>query len=142
MWAAAGVIADAAGRCGAWAVGLDRSVRRFEQRSSARWRVGGDAISLPFPNGVFDLVTSRFLLEYLPDKLSAVAEMARVAAPGGRVILHDLDGQLVWHDPPEPALEAGIKAVLDGLSSSGFDPHAGRALFHLARRRRSDRHHR
>ena len=46
----------------------------------------GNAASLPFEANSFDLVFSRFLMEYLPDKLLAVQEMARVCKRGGIVI--------------------------------------------------------
>ncbi len=54
----------------------------------------GNAQSLPFESDSFDLVFSRFLLEYLPDKPRAVQEMARICTPEGKLLLQDLDGQL------------------------------------------------
>jgi len=57
----------------------------------------GLATELPFAEGSFDFVFSRFLLEYLAEREKAVAEMVRVCRPGGQVFLQDLDGQLAWH---------------------------------------------
>jgi SAM-dependent methyltransferase len=116
-------------------VGVDVSpsrVRDAAQRlsglSNARVHVG-DAMSLPFDAGSFDLVFSRFLLEYVPDKRGAVGEMARVCTPGGVVMLQDLDGQLAWHFPEDPGLQPAIETVLSHLARSGFDPFVGRKLF-------------
>ena len=89
----------------------------------------GDAMSLPFEANSFDVVFSRFLLEYLPDKQGAVREMARVCAPGGLVMLQDLDGQLIWHFPEDPKLQADTEHVLSHLAAGGFDPLVGRKLF-------------
>ena len=65
----------------------------------------GDALNLPFNANHFDLVFCRFLLEYLPDKPLAVREMKRVCTPGGKLLLQDLDGQLVWHFPEDAELQ-------------------------------------
>ncbi len=97
-------------------------------------RQWGDARDLPFPDGAFDLVYSRLLLQYVGERDRAIAEMVRVTKPGGVVVLYDLDGQLIWHDPITSALQSSIETVLDGLAKTGFDPHTGRRLYGLARR--------
>jgi SAM-dependent methyltransferase len=93
----------------------------------------GDAAALPFDDASLDLIYCRFLLEYLPDKHQAVAEMARVCAPGGHVILQDLDGQLLWHYPVDEQLQSDIEKAVHVLAPTGFDPLVGRKLFSLAR---------
>jgi SAM-dependent methyltransferase len=93
----------------------------------------GDAVALPFADGTFDFVYSRFLLEYLPQKEESVAEMARVCRAGGAVFLQDLDGQLVWHHPVDDELQTGLEKVMAALGKTGFDPFVGRKLFGLAR---------
>ncbi len=50
----------------------------------------GDAMRLPFPNGSFVCVTSGFSLRNMPDLTGALAEMARVVRPGGRVAILEL----------------------------------------------------
>lgn len=47
--------------------------------------VQADAQALPFPDDHFDLVTVSFGLRNVTDTHKGLAEMARVAAPGGRV---------------------------------------------------------
>lgn len=92
----------------------------------------GDVSSLPLDANSFDIVFARFLLEYLSKPEHAVSEMVRVCRPGGRILLQDLDGQLVWHYPEDEGLRSGIEKVLNHImAKTGFDPFVGRKLFHL-----------
>jgi SAM-dependent methyltransferase len=43
----------------------------------------GDARALPLPDGAFDTVISGLMLNFVPTPVEAVAEFARVTAPGG-----------------------------------------------------------
>ena len=53
-------------------------------RPDLDWRQG-DAADLPFADGAFDVVVCQMALMFFPDRVAALREMARVAAPGGRV---------------------------------------------------------
>src|SRR5213593_3983463 len=53
------------------------------------WRVG-DALPLPYPDGAFSLVVSRFAFHHFPEPRAVLAEMKRVCAPEGRVALVDV----------------------------------------------------
>ncbi|KAL5208779.1 hypothetical protein ABZP36_033214 [Zizania latifolia] len=46
-----------------------------------------DALEQPFPDGQFDLVWSMESGEHMPDKRKFVSELARVAAPGARIVI-------------------------------------------------------
>jgi SAM-dependent methyltransferase len=119
--------------------GLDLApirIRQARDRSADNGRnqfVQGDVQQLQFGSGTFDVVYSRMLMQYVPDKEKAVAEMVRVCKPGGTVLLQDLDGQLVWHYPEDALMQQTVTRVLACLQSSGFDPFVGRKLFWLAR---------
>ena len=52
--------------------------------------VRGDALQLPFPDASFIGATAGFSLRNMPDVASAIQEMARVVAPGGRVTTLEL----------------------------------------------------
>lgn len=54
---------------------------------------------LPYRDGIFDVVVAELGLTAHADPADAVAELVRVAKPGGRVALV----QLVWKAPVEPA---------------------------------------
>jgi demethylmenaquinone methyltransferase / 2-methoxy-6-polyprenyl-1,4-benzoquinol methylase len=47
----------------------------------------GNALSLPFPDAAFDVVSCAFGLRNLPDRARGIAEMARVLQPGGRLLV-------------------------------------------------------
>src|SRR6185369_12124595 len=49
----------------------------------------GDAMALPFQDGQFDVVTSYGAVNGLTDPAKAIAEMARVAKPGGVLLFLD-----------------------------------------------------
>lgn len=55
--------------------------------SASATAVRGDALALPFPDGAFDRVIAAEVLEHLPADDRAVAEIARVARPGGLVVV-------------------------------------------------------
>ena len=46
-----------------------------------------DALQQPFPDASFDLIWSMESGEHMPDKERFVGELARVCAPGGRIII-------------------------------------------------------
>ena len=70
-------------------VGVDRSLG-FLSRASAV-RVNADATALPLRDGSFDAVVSGLALNFVPRPERAVAELARVAAPGGVVAAYVWD---------------------------------------------------
>jgi SAM-dependent methyltransferase len=47
----------------------------------------GNAMSLPWEDGRFSVVSSLNCLKFVPDPQKALAEMARVLRPGGRAVL-------------------------------------------------------
>ena len=118
-------------------VGVDLSAGRIHEAEArlrgvpnARVQVG-DAQALPFESGSFDFVFCRFLMEYMPDKQRALREMVRICRSGGKILLQDLDGQLLWHSPEDPELQQTIEKVVSRLATTGFDPFVGRKLFNL-----------
>ena len=50
-------------------------------------KVAGDALALPFADGAFDAVTISFGLRNVADVDTALAELARVTRPGGRLVV-------------------------------------------------------
>jgi ubiquinone/menaquinone biosynthesis C-methylase UbiE len=89
---------------------------------------------MPFLANSFDLVYARMLFEYLAEKQRAATEMVRVCRPGGTVMFQDLDGQLLWNYPEDPAVQSAVDKVVAGLGKTGFDAFVGRKLFSVAQK--------
>jgi demethylmenaquinone methyltransferase/2-methoxy-6-polyprenyl-1,4-benzoquinol methylase len=81
---------------------LERGRDRLLDRGLAPPAVQCDAERLPFPAGHFDCVTVGFGLRNMTRKDLALAEMARVLKPGGRLVV--LEFSRVWK-PLEPAYD-------------------------------------
>lgn len=62
------------------------------QRDPAGTYLDGVAAALPFGNASFDLVVAYLVLIDVDDHLAAIREMARVLAPGGRLLIANLAG--------------------------------------------------
>lgn len=60
--------------------------RQNPKRRAIHW-VAADTLALPFPDGVFDAVTSGFLMRNVVDVPGAFREQARVTRPGGRIVV-------------------------------------------------------
>jgi len=66
-------------------IGVEKA-RRRKLEGVVRF-VEGDALRLPFGDGRFDAVSIAFGLRNLPDYAAGIAEMKRVLAPGGRLLV-------------------------------------------------------
>ena len=77
----------------------------------------GDALALPFPDESFSCATAGFSLRNMPDLAQALAEMARVVRPGGRVTTLELT-----------PLRSGVRARLFRPYFHLLVPLMGRAI--------------
>lgn len=93
----------------------------------------GDAHRLPFPDGPFDLVYARFLLEHVVDPTAVLAEMRRVTRAGGRVAVMENDISLCHFDPPCPRFDEVWAAFARLQATLGGDALIGRRLHRLFR---------
>jgi SAM-dependent methyltransferase len=80
--------------------GVDREPHFLRLAAAARPRgpaaeqfVRGDVEALPFDDDTFDVVTCQTVLIHVPDLAKAVAEMVRVARPGGTILLAEPDNR-------------------------------------------------
>jgi SAM-dependent methyltransferase len=75
----------------------------------------GDVFALPFPDASFDLVWSKYLLQWLREPRSALAEMKRVTKPRGFVVSCDYVGFGIEHYPIAPDFEREVHDVMAAL---------------------------
>ncbi|HJV64787.1 MAG TPA: methyltransferase domain-containing protein [Geomonas sp.] len=93
-----GIVACEFARHAARVTGVDITPAMIEQAAKRQqdamlanlsWVVG-DALPLPFPDGAFSLVVTRYSFHHLLSPAEALREMVRVCRPGGRVLVADV----------------------------------------------------
>jgi SAM-dependent methyltransferase len=122
---------------------------------NVEWRQA-DAMSLPFPDGSFDVVVCQFGAMFFPDKPRAMSEARRVLRPGGAFIFNVWDRiehnefadtvdraliELFAHDPPRfmarlPHGYYDAAVITQDLVRGGFEGTP--AITTLAARSRAD----
>ena len=86
-----GILAAGLAAAGCAVTGVDRSAGMLrEAGDSGARRVRCAAERLPFRDGTFDLVICRNSFHHFQEPVKALAEMARVARRGGRVVIEDM----------------------------------------------------
>jgi SAM-dependent methyltransferase len=96
--------------------------------------IQGDAHQTGFPSATYDLVHARTLLINIPDPAVVVAEMARLARPGGWVAALEPDGGGAVCYPPNPAWDRLTQIFFSAQQVDGADTFIGRRLPELLRR--------
>jgi ubiquinone/menaquinone biosynthesis C-methylase UbiE len=139
---ALGILHVLCGRVGAQGrvVGLDRepsllatAERLARERGLEVQLVRADATSSGLPSDSFDLVHTRAVLVNVSNPAEIVAEMVRLAKPGGVVALQEPDCSCWVCDPPHPAWAPLRDALLDAYQRNGKDAGLGRRAGRLLR---------
>jgi SAM-dependent methyltransferase len=113
-----GVLSAAAAARGARPLGADLAegmLALARRRHPDLEFVHADAEALPVGDGAFGAVVAGCVLNHLPAPERALAEWARVVAPGGRVAL------TVWDRPERNRL---LGELTDSVADAGVDPRA------------------
>ena len=88
----------------------------------------GNVYALPYPDASFDVVHAHQLLQHLSEPVAALAEMRRVARPGGLVAVRDSDfGAMTWY-PGSPGLDEWRALYREVAAALGAQADAGRRL--------------
>ncbi len=133
------IMADVVGRHGS-VLGIDINEQRLEEARAHCASlpqcsfVHGDIRKMALASDTFDYVWCQFVIEYLAHPEGALAELIRVARPGGRVVVADVDALGLQNWPVSPELEEGCRKFVAALATVGLDLHVGRKMFHLFRR--------
>jgi ubiquinone/menaquinone biosynthesis C-methylase UbiE len=97
------------------------------------WHVG-NVMALPFVDGSFDLVLSQEMLQFVPDRVTALREVRRVLSPGGRLLVstwrprseqpfHEALGRIAERhlgEPHDPRWSLDGSALRQTLAQAGF----------------------
>ncbi len=80
--------------------------------------------------GTIDYVFCRFVFEYLQNPEKVFAELLRILKPGGKLVVGDLDHNILSHYPLSPRLESQLYEVSQILAQKKlWDAYAGRKLY-------------
>jgi SAM-dependent methyltransferase len=120
---------------GARVIGVDPAARLLEVARDEAARQGldatfllGEAAALPLQDGEADVVLSVFGVIFARDAAAAAAEIARVTAPAGRVLLSAWVPEGAIHDAVRVAQEAVRRALGAPAGSPPFPWHDHEAL--------------
>ncbi|MBI3769685.1 MAG: methyltransferase domain-containing protein [Deltaproteobacteria bacterium] len=86
-----------------------RDLARERGLTNVRWD-HGDVIPLPYADGAFSIVSSRFAFHHFLDPAAVLAEMRRVCAHGGTIVVTDL---LASSDPAKAAAFNRMEVLRD-----------------------------
>jgi ubiquinone/menaquinone biosynthesis C-methylase UbiE len=140
-----GQLSSVVGPCGR-VVGLDAEpthtamARQYAtERGLANVEViTADARHTGLPTNTFDLVHARTLLVTIPEPDEVLAEMVRLARPGGWVASQEPDVELGLCYPPLPAWDRLTELFRAAFSRSGANLRIGRRLTELYRQANLD----
>jgi SAM-dependent methyltransferase len=76
----------------------------------------------------FGVVYARFLLTHLPDPLSALKKLHQALAPGGILVVEDIDFRGSFCHPSSPAYECYVELYTQAVQRTGADPNIGPRL--------------
>ncbi|HVH20624.1 MAG TPA: metalloregulator ArsR/SmtB family transcription factor [Myxococcota bacterium] len=107
-----GILAAELARLGLRVVAIDHSARMLEAAGAKLTAENvhgvelrqGEASALPLEDGAVDAAFAHMVLHYLPSPSDALREMARVVAPGGKVVIVDF----VLHEHEWMRQELGV----------------------------------
>jgi len=83
----------------------------------------------PFPAGSFDVVHIRLVLCHLPDGLSALGHIIDLVAPGGWLLVDEIDWSANFEGLDNaPGIKGGLSALVKGMEAVKGSPHFGKTL--------------
>jgi SAM-dependent methyltransferase len=124
-------LADRVAPCG-HVVATDIDTRHLEALGDRRIDVRHHDVLEPLPEGPFDLIHARLVLNALPDRDAVLQRMVAALAVGGWLLLEEFDSDSA---PPDPDLDSGEtyltthRALARYMADRGFDRRYGRRLF-------------
>jgi ubiquinone/menaquinone biosynthesis C-methylase UbiE len=87
-----------------------------------------DVVADELPEGEFDLVHARLLLEHLPGREAALDRFVRALRPCGWLVVEDYDWTAFGFDPTVDVEQQVADAVITFMAQAGFDPSFGRRV--------------
>ncbi|MHA7650597.1 class I SAM-dependent methyltransferase [Mycobacterium sp. ML4] len=87
-----------------------------------------DIRTADLPEGEFDLVHARLVLEHLPERRQILDRLAATLRPGGWMVIEDFDCTALGFDRDDPLFERVREAILEFSRRAGSEPYYGRRV--------------
>lgn len=87
-----------------------------------------DVVADELPEGEFDVVHIRLVLEHLTQRETALDKLIRALRPGGRIVVEDYDWTAFGFDPAAEMEQRATDAVLGFMARAGFEATYGRRV--------------
>jgi SAM-dependent methyltransferase len=114
---------------GATVVAIDIDIRFIEALASDTIDVRRlDIRTDELPEGEFDLVHSRLVLEHLSERRQIIDRLAAALRPGGWMVIEDYDWTAFGFEGTDAQLDRVTEAILGFMQRAGFEPHYGRRV--------------
>jgi ubiquinone/menaquinone biosynthesis C-methylase UbiE len=125
----AALLAERVGASGR-VLAADLDTRFLTPIESGTLRVAAvDITTTDLPDGPYDLIHARLVLEHLAQRDAVLSRLAASLAPGGWLFVEDFDWSTVTAvDPPSPLHGKVVAACRAVFSQHAYDPQYGRRL--------------
>ncbi|HEY9305740.1 MAG TPA: methyltransferase domain-containing protein [Mycobacterium sp.] len=98
--------------------------------------LAGDAVEVrqvdlrtdELPQGEFDLVHARLVLEHLTERRQILDRLAAALRPGGWMVIEDYDWTGFGFEDDDPRFQRVANAIIAFMQQAGFEPRYGRRL--------------
>lgn len=89
-----------------------------------------DLENIKLADASVDYIWCRFVFEYLKNPKKTFQEFIRIAKPGAKIVVGDLDYNCLSHYPLDSKIETQLREVAQELERAKFwDPYAGRKIY-------------
>jgi ubiquinone/menaquinone biosynthesis C-methylase UbiE len=103
---------------------------RSEQLDNVQFQVA-DVFALPFADASFDVVWTKYLLQWLKEPKRALNELKRVTRPGGTVVSCDFAGFAIEHFPVNAKFGREVRRVMTSLVDCNIGRKVGSFMISL-----------
>ena len=112
---------------------LDQAEQHLHHTANGRVRfVEGSVMDTHLESHQFDVAYARLLFQHLPDPIGAAKEIWRVLKPGGKLVIYDIDDDLLGlFQPPLPEFAPVLAAFGQRQAARGGNRHIGRSLWRI-----------